>query len=321
MENINRYALFLKEEKYREETKLSLYFKNVKIREKTCGPIDYNGRRYKADYETGEFRLYDLEEILANKYNSVERTKRLLNKLLDMNDFDWFCTLTFDDSKINRSDEDAVYEAYVKFINNIKHQFPSLRYITVLERHENGNIHFHMVIGGVPWRKLGLVNSGKVCCHWAKNKNGVCSPEYFNRTKHLYELKDTDGLPIYNITSFIYGFTTATRIASREKCNSYIKKYVEKALGSTNKFKKRFYYSENLNVPEEVTRCIGADFLEPTNTRVHAKTNLLFEHAERTIYLEEYNISMARISNDKKENIERGLIPSMEATPFDLEVK
>lgn len=317
MEEFNGYALFLKEEKYREITKLSSYFKNIKPQEKTCGPIDYKGRRYKADFKTGELRLYDLEEILANRYNSVSRSKRFLNKLLDMNDFDWFCTLTFDNLKLKRDNDEEVYEAYVKFINNIKHQFPTLKYITVLERHKDNNIHFHMVIGGVPWKKLGLVNSGKVCCHWATKKNGSCSPEYFNKTKHQYVLKDTDGLPIYNITSFIYGYTTATRIISREKCNSYIKKYVEKALGSTQKFKKRFYYSENLRTPEIVKRCIGADFWEPVSVKSALSNNALFENADRIEYLENYNILTAQISNYKKDIIDKGFIPSFEKTPFD----
>lgn len=317
MENSNRYALFLSEERYRDETRLAMYFKNTNPKEKTCGPMDYNGRRVKVDYETGEFRYYELEEILANKYNSVERTKRLLNMLLEMNDFDWFCTLTFDKKRIKRDDDKAVYEAYVKYINNIKHQFPSLRYITVLERHKDGCIHFHMVIGGVPWRKLGLVNSGKVCCHWVTKEDKSCSKEYFNRTKKYHVLKDTDGQTLYNITSFIYGFTTASRIVSREKCNTYIKKYVEKALGSTDIFKKRFYYSANLNVPNIVKRCIGADFFEPSCTEVYAKSNILFEHSKNPFYSEKYNLSTARISNDKIDNIKRGLIPSMEETPFD----
>jgi hypothetical protein len=317
MEGDEKYAVFLREEKYKEDTKISSYCKRHKTKEKTCGPIDYNGRRYKENYETGEIRLYELEEILLNRFNSVARTKRLLNMLLEKNDFDWFCTLTFDNQKINRSDDKEVYKTYVKFINNIKHQFQSLKYITVPERHEDGCIHFHMVLGGVPWQKLGLANSGKVCCHWATKKNGVATPEYYNRTKHLYEQKDTDGLPIYNITSFIYGYTTASRIASREKCASYIKKYVEKDLGSTNIFKKRFYYSANLDTPEIVKRCIGADFITPPNLQVYMQDNPLFEFAKSKEYLEKYNILFGTISNDTKSNLEKGLILTEESTPFD----
>lgn len=183
--------------------------------------------------------------------------------LLEMNSFDWFATLTFDKERVDRMDDTKIYELYKKYINNIKKQVPNIRYLTVIERHEDSAIHFHILIGGATAHELGLVNSGKVCCSWATFKNGICSKEYFERTKATHELRDTDGLTVYNITSFCYGYTTATRIAHREKCNSYIKKYIDKALGSTDIFKKRFYYSSNLNVPNVVKRLIGADFDEP----------------------------------------------------------
>lgn len=320
-EEKDKYALFEKEEKRRNFTNISLYYVKQNNRIKTCGPVDINGVRHKLDYLTGELRLYTRQEYALNAYTSVERTRRMLGMLLDMNDFDWFCTLTFDNQKIKRHDDEEVYNAYVKFIDNIKHQFPTLRYITVIERHddEEKTIHFHLVIGGVSWQKLGLVNSGKVCCHWATKKNGICSREYYNHTKHLHEEKDTDGLTVYNITSFIYGYTTATRIVSRERCNSYIKKYIDKALGSTDVFKKRFYYSSNLNVPDIVRRCIGADFDMPDN-RVLQEEMLksdYFRNSESSIYFDNYNIGMCKIDNALKQNIDNGLLPISEETPFD----
>lgn len=51
--------------------------------------------------------------------------------LLEMNTFDWFCTLTFDKNKIDRTNDKAVYECYKKYINNLSHKFYKLRYICV----------------------------------------------------------------------------------------------------------------------------------------------------------------------------------------------
>ena len=95
--------------------------------------------------------------------------------LLEMNDFDWFATLTFDKEKIDRTNDELVYHAYKKYIDNTKQRFPSFRYLTVLERHEDGCIHFHLLIGGLTTKQLGLVNSGKVCCSWAYYKNKIAS--------------------------------------------------------------------------------------------------------------------------------------------------
>ena len=64
--------------------------------------------------------------------------------------------------------------------------------MTFPERHEDGNFHFHMLINGLTPKQLGLVNSGKVCCSWAKKKTdygvekiGYCSREHFEKTKQF----------------------------------------------------------------------------------------------------------------------------------------
>ena len=48
-----------------------------------------------------------------------------MNTLLAMNDFDWFWTLTFDKEKIDRTDDQAVFNCYKKYINNLKHKYPN----------------------------------------------------------------------------------------------------------------------------------------------------------------------------------------------------
>ena len=167
---------------------------------------------------------------------------------------------------------------------------------------------------GMTPKQLGLVNSGKVCCSWATLKNKIASREFFERTKHEHELTETDGLTIYNITTFPYGYTTVTRIASRERCNSYVKKYVEKALGSTEIFKKRFYYSSNLNVPSIVERLVGADFETPKDLMdlMSVKNNPHLQNAEYVNYNKNYNVLQFWEDNKLKEYIDDGLIPLSE---------
>ena len=320
------YNFYCTERIYKEKTLMSYYFQPNRKIIKQSSPIDINGERYKLDLQTGEIRNYKKQEILYSQGCSVRRTKILLKMLLEMNEFDWFCTLTFDKERIERHDDKAVYECYKKYINNLSHKFPSLRYICVLERHEIkededvGCIHFHLLIGGVKASALGLVNSGKVCCSWATKKKGIASKEYFDKTKHLHELKETDGEPIYNITSFAYGLTTASKIVSPERCKSYVAKYINKDIGySTDIFKKRFYYSRNLNVPEIVKRLVGADFDAPKDIDKMSdiKNNPLFKNRTGEAYVSEYNILQFKIDNDTKRMIDKGFIPvSTEILPF-----
>lgn len=326
--NSPTYNLYSTERRYKNETLMSFYFQpNNKII-KNFSPIDINGERYRLDLQTGEIREYTKKEMLTSFNASLRRTVIAMNMLLSMNDFDWFWTLTFDNERINRYDDKQVFECYVKYINNLKHKYPNFKYMCFPERHEDNCIHFHLLVAGITTKQMGLVNSGKVCCHWAKkrDKKGIlrdiklCSREYFEKTKHLHELKETDGEPIYNITTFAYGYTTVSRICSRERCNSYVKKYVEKALGSTEVFKKRFYYSSNLNVPEVVKKLIGADFETPKDIEKLSclQNNIFIKNAKGQPYVSDYNVMQVRIDNQIKDFIDKGLIPLSEKEILEL---
>jgi hypothetical protein len=304
------YNLCSTERIYRNDTLMSFYFQPNKKIIKKFKPVDIDGERMKLNLETGEVTNYKKKDILNSYGASLRRTTICMNMLLAMNDFDWFWTLTFDRAKIDRTNDEEVFNCYKKYINNLSHKYPNFGYMCFPERHEDGCIHFHLLVNGITPKQMGLVNSGKVCCHWAKKKyNGILSKEFFEKTKHLHELIDTDGEPIYNVTSFAYGYTTVSKIVSRERCNTYVKKYVEKALGSTEVFKKRFYYSKNLNVPDIVKRIIGEDFTTPHNIEEYLKDNEYIKNAIYEPYINDYNILQIKIDNNTKQNISDGLLP------------
>lgn len=314
------YNLYSTERIYKNDTLISFYFQPNKKIIKKCSPIDIDGERFKLNKETGEIQNYKLKDVLASKNSSLRRTTILMNMLLAMNDFDWFWTLTFDKDKIDRTNDGEVFKCYKKYIHNLIRKYPNFKYLTVPERHENGCIHFHILTAGITAQQMGLVNSGKVCCHWATKKNGVASKEYYNKTKYLHELKETDGEPIFNITSFAYGYTTVSRICSRERCNSYVKKYIQKSLGSTEIFKKRFYYSSNLNVPEIVKRLVGANFETPHDIdTVSDIKNNPFVKCATGLYKSDYNVLQIKINNQTKRLIDNGfeILNNEEQTPFD----
>ncbi len=328
-EKTTTYNLYSTERTFKDETLISYYFQPNRKIIKRFEPIDINGERLRLDTQTGEIREYTKALFEISKGASVRRTKIMINMLLAMNDFDWFWTLTFDKDKIDRFDDKQVYDCYKKYINNIKHKYPNFRYICFPERHkdEDNCLHFHLVVGGITAKEMGLVNSGKVCCHWAekwkngkKVKIGNCSREYFEKTKHLHELKDTDGEPIYNITTFAYGYTSVSRICSRERCNTYVKKYVQKDLGSTEFCKKRFYYSSNLNVPDIVKRLVGADFETPKdiNKIPCLQNNPLIQNAKGQPYVSDYNVLQVKIDNQTKDLIDKGFIPLSEKEILEL---
>lgn len=304
------YDLVLKKRKYRDSTLCSIYYKSKKKIEKEFVPVDINGYRYRLNTKTGEITTYSRDICGDSKGASVRRSRIRLNMMLDMNDFDWFATLTFDPKRLDRTNADEVYEMYRKWIDLMTKHYPNMRYITVPEKHEDGCYHFHMLIGGISTQDLGLVNSGKVCCHWS-TKNGIASKEYFKATWQDHKLEETDGIPIYNITKFQYGYTTVSRIQSRERCNFYVKKYIDKNFGTTDDFKKRYFYSTNLRMPEE-SEIILAEKREYLDNLVHLKevqNNLLYQYGEKQHYNENFNNLQFWVDNDYLDKLDKGLIP------------
>lgn len=323
-QNSLTYNLYSTERRFKNETLISYYFQANKKIIKKFKPIDIDCERLRLNLETGEITNFTKKLVELSKISSVKRTQILINMILAMNDFDWFWTLTFDKDKINRFDDKQVFDCYKKYINNLSHKYPNFKYLCFPERHkdEDNCLHFHLVTSGITAKEMGLVNSGKVCCHWAKKKDkngtsrniGNCSKEFYEKTKHLYEHHETDGEPIYNITTFAYGFTTVSKIYSKERCNTYIKKYVEKDIGSTDIFKKRFYYSRNLNVPDIVKKLVGADFNTPQdiNKLICLQNNLCIKNAKVKAYNDNHNVLQIKIDNKIKDLIDKGFEPLSE---------
>lgn len=336
-QNKGKFQLVKKTRKYSDRTMTSYYYKSKNTPVKKWVPYDTSDGRMRLNIETGELEFYTRELCNLSKLASIRRSKILIEELLNMNDFDWFVTLTFGDYQVkDRNNFELVYQAYCKFIKNIRKRFPDITYITFPEKHKEKYIlsedcedvdvqdncfHFHMLLGNCNPIKLGFVNSGKVCCHWAKFKNGIASKEYFERTKSKYNLTETDGLTIYNIATFPYGYSTASKIQSKAATNNYVKKYVEKAFGTTDMFQKRFFYSRNLKRPEIANYLIKDNcFVSDLNCNdfVEEKWFNYNENVGRK-YNSEYNVMQYTIQNDSMEEMRKiqhqlklGLIPVKE---------
>ena len=114
------YNLCSTERRFKNETLISYYFQSNKKIIKKHSPIDINGERYRLDLETGEISTYSKKDILDSYAASLRRTRIAMNLLLSMNDFDWFWTLTFDKDKVERENDQVVFDCYEKYINNAK---------------------------------------------------------------------------------------------------------------------------------------------------------------------------------------------------------
>jgi hypothetical protein len=165
---------------------------------------------------------------------SLQRTKQNIIDLSKNNNWDYFVTITFDKTKIDRYDYDLITTKLSKRLQNLKYQrCPGMAYILVPELHEDGAYHFHGLFANI--ENLKIVQSG---------------------------LKTADGKIIFNIEDFNLGFTTATKITDTKKASFYISKYVTKDLITKTFNKKRYWCSQNLVKPKETIYLLSNNLFE-----------------------------------------------------------
>lgn len=151
------------------------------------------------------------------KLRSLWKIKTKIKDYILCNDFNYFWTLTFDSDRYNYA---AAFEKMGKWLRKMRDRYGTFNYIMIPELHKDGAIHFHGVTGGL---NCGIRDSG------VKHKN----------------------VEVYNCSEWPYGFTTLTKIRSREKTASYITKYVTKEMQNSivGKGKKKYWCSRGLRLP------------------------------------------------------------------------
>lgn len=165
----------------------------------------------------------DLINVRSKKVAS-NRAKNKVYELARANSWDWFLTFTFDRQKVDSSNYDETLKKIRKWLNNQQQRLaPDLKYIIIPELHaDKVHYHFHGLLADCGGMKF--VDSGH------KKK----------------------GETIYNLESFKFGFTTATRVKDTGRVAGYIVKYMTKELNDSLNGHHRYLASRNLNKPEIV---------------------------------------------------------------------
>lgn len=153
--------------------------------------------------------------------SSIRRTKSLLNDYVVCNRFELFCTFTFDPKKFKkREDFSSCYRRMQLWLHSQRTSHsPDLQYLVVVERHKKGGFHFHALIS-----------------HY----NGALA----------YSGHKSNNRPIFNISGWRFGFSTAVKINPDEidAVGRYVGKYITKDM-SKEFGRKRYLASRNLTKP------------------------------------------------------------------------
>lgn len=196
-----------------------------------------------------------------NAERSLRRTQKELQDLVDCNNFEWFGTFTFDPAKIDRHDEQAVKKSMSVWLNNQRRHSPEMIYILVPERHKDGAIHFHALIGNYNGK---MADSGS---QWQKQ-------------------------PIFNVVSYNLGFTNFTKIRNKAKTANYCRKYITKDMANTDTNKRRYWRSKNLLKPVKTYNASVEDTLQANFSNIDLTTTSQYENdhiISTTFYLKGQN--------------------------------
>ena len=220
---------------------------------------DENVKKKKSEKTYQENRTTEQEEHSIK--TSMSRTKNKVYQISRSNNWDWFITLTFDRTKTDASDYEAVVKKLKTFLNNTqKRKCPNMKYLIVPELHDDKtHYHFHGLLSDCP--ELKFTPSG---------------------------IKDKNGNPIFNIANWKIGWTTATKVKDNNKVSAYITKYIAKDNGESYlKNKRRYYSSKNIDVIQPDYIVINdEEFQQIYNDRItHMKThNVPQAHQQITYY-------------------------------------
>lgn len=195
--------------------------------------IGFKGFRPIPAGDRGELSEHDfkLEE-------SLSRTRRLIRDYILCNRFQYFCTFTFSDCRVDRSDLPALSKALRVFFKNFRNRYaPDFKYLIVPERHKNGTWHFHGLVSGIPKEEFVVPET----ITWR-------DPD----TNRLKRIPNTKGYIRWYRYSVRFGHFDCSLIKHYDACAAYVSKYITKALSDQVKGSHLFFKSQDLKLPDLV---------------------------------------------------------------------
>lgn len=187
------------------------------------------------------------KEVNKNRslLSSYNRTKNKIYDYARSNVWEWFVTLTFNGAKLDRYDYSMVTKKLSKWLNNLKsRKCPNMKYLAVPEQHADGAWHFHILMSNID--ELDFIFS-----------NRYSVGKYIYKDNKITEKIKKNGKKIYNIGSYKWGWSTATKIVDTVKASNYITKYVTKNVCQKTENKRRYWNSKNLKIPTVTDMLLG----------------------------------------------------------------
>lgn len=187
-----------------------------------------------------------------NIHRSVRRSRTIISDYVLANDFDLFVTFTFDPKKVDRYNMAHVYTKMQRWLWRTQRETDGdFRYVIVPERHKDGALHFHALLGGYTGtlKKTNVIQNNKF---------------------------------VYNVSSFKSGFTNAQYIDpnDKQKTTAYLCKYITKDMALVAS-RRRYWCSKNLKLPikfyNKLMELGLTKYIQPKTMTYETEYNVMYE--------------------------------------------
>lgn len=187
----------------------------------------------------------------GNARRAMRRAKvNAFDYILCNPELDTFATFTYDPKRINdRGAYDECYEALKPWLSN-RVQRRGLLYVLTPEYHEKGGIHWHMICNSsaLSLARATSAKSGRELTH--------------------------NGNPLYNVSDWAYGFTSAEVIRAGENDREAVAKYIFKYMGKQKGQKiggRYFLHGGKLRTPVYIYGSTPEELCDPSTAK-HTRT-------------------------------------------------
>lgn len=236
--------------------------------------VKYNRPIVFANFQDKSFFLTNEENDEEKDYleKSINRTKTKISDYILCNNFTHFVTFTFDPSNSNVKNEEnrkdllkmsklLITWVNSEQINHFRRHGHRFGYLIVPERHKNNAWHFHAVFQGYKNEIEDFYSS----------KNKYLTVDEI-RSKNKKPKNQRGFLPRYKL-----GRSEIAPVKDKFRMSNYIKKYITKEL-INEKYKKRYWASRNLKLPEVIENIVESSTKIP-------KEYILKEYDYHKIYI------------------------------------
>lgn len=216
-------------------------------------------------FEYDDVVVHDGSSVERGERQNMSRARQIIYDLARSNEWNWFVTLTFDDSNVFRDDYDSVAKVLRSWTDLIGHS--GCKWLLVPEFHKDGrSFHFHGLVQG----PLSVVPG---IYHNVDGRPDLEGKEVWYKDKQSGQLHQ-----VFNVSNWFYGWSTATEVLDQKRVSSYLTKqcigYMLKGTQAVvPKGRKRYWASRSLLRPIENRLVVSAkDFKAAAEGKRYVKT-------------------------------------------------